>query len=60
MEHVDDVVVGAGVWGGIVAKELVVAGLRVMLLDCRPSFTASDFGHDATRRVHDYVVQTSG
>jgi len=46
MEQVDAVVVGAGAGGGIVAKELAVAGLRVMLLDRGPSFTASDFGHD--------------
>ena len=46
MEQADTVVVGAGAGGGIVAKELAVAGLRVMLLDRGPSFTASDFGHD--------------
>jgi len=46
MQQVDAVVVGAGAGGGIVAKELAVAGLRVMLLDRGPSFTASDFGHD--------------
>jgi choline dehydrogenase-like flavoprotein len=33
-------VVGAGAGGGIIAKELAVAGLRVMLLDGGPSFTA--------------------
>jgi choline dehydrogenase-like flavoprotein len=46
LEQVDAVVVGAGAGGGIVAKELAVAGLRVMLLDRGPSLTASDFGHD--------------
>lgn len=46
MEQVDAVVVGPGARGGIVAKELTVAGLRVMLLDRGPSFRASDFGHD--------------
>lgn len=44
MEQVDAGVAGAG--GGIVAKELVVAGLCVMLLDRGHSFTASRFGHD--------------
>ena len=38
--------VGAGAGGGIVAKELAVAGLRVRHLDRGPSFPASDFGRD--------------
>jgi choline dehydrogenase-like flavoprotein len=46
MEQVDVVVVGAGAGGGVVAKELAVAGLRVMLVDRGPNFAASDFGHD--------------
>jgi choline dehydrogenase-like flavoprotein len=42
MEQVDAVVVGVGAAGGLVAKELAVAGLRVMRLDRGPSFTASN------------------
>jgi choline dehydrogenase-like flavoprotein len=38
--------VGAGAGGGIVAKELATAGLRVVLFDRGPNFAASDFGHD--------------
>ena len=46
MQQVDAVVVGAGAGGGIVAKELAVAGLGIMPLYRGPTFTASDFGHD--------------
>ncbi|MGO8736823.1 MAG: GMC family oxidoreductase [Terriglobia bacterium] len=46
MEQVDAVVVGAGASGGIVAKELATAGLRVVLFDRGPRLSASDYGHD--------------
>lgn len=50
MEQVDAVVVGAGAGGGIVAKELAVAGLRIMLLDRAevnetPGRAAAALGH---------------
>jgi len=46
MEQVDAVVVGAGAGGGIVAKELAVAGLRVMRLDRGPVSRLPTFGRD--------------
>lgn len=46
-DRVDAVVVGAGASGGIVAKELAVAGWRVVLLERGPWLTT--FGHVETR-----------
>ena len=43
---VDAIVVGAGAGGGVVAKELSAAGLRVVLFDRGRHFTTADFGHD--------------
>ena len=45
-EKVNAVVVGAGAGGGIVAKELAEAGLRVLLLDRGPHWTRSHVVHD--------------
>lgn len=45
-EKVNAVVVGAGAAGGIVAKELAEAGLRVLLLDRGPHWTQMDAVHD--------------
>jgi len=46
VEEFDAVVIGAGAGGGVVAKELATAGLRVVLFDRGQYFAASDFGHD--------------
>src|ERR1700682_4525780 len=46
-DRVDAVIVGAGASGGIVAKELAVAGWRVVLLERGPWLTT--FGHLETR-----------
>ena len=43
---VDAIVVGAGAGGGVVAKELAAAGLRVVLFDRGRHFSTADFGHD--------------
>lgn len=43
---VDFVVVGAGAAGGVVARELSVAGFRVVVLEQGPYLTPRDFRHD--------------
>lgn len=45
-DTVDFVVVGSGAAGGIVAKELAVAGHTVVVLEQGPRREASDFEHD--------------
>lgn len=45
-ETVDFVVVGSGAAGGIVAKELAVAGFSVVVLEQGPYLKAKDFQHD--------------
>jgi choline dehydrogenase-like flavoprotein len=45
-EPVDFVVVGSGAAGGVVARELAVAGLNVVLLEQGPHRSAADFTHD--------------
>jgi choline dehydrogenase-like flavoprotein len=45
-EPVDFVVVGSGAAGGVVARELAVAGFNVVLLEQGPHRKAADFGHD--------------
>ena len=46
---VDFVVVGSGAAGGVVAKELSVAGFQVVVLEQGPYFHESDFKHDELR-----------
>ena len=45
-ELVDFVVVGSGASGGVVARELAVAGFSVVVLEQGRRFQASDFEHD--------------
>jgi choline dehydrogenase-like flavoprotein len=45
-EPVDFVVVGSGAAGGVVARELAVAGFNVVVLEQGPHRTAADFQHD--------------
>ncbi|MGQ0587518.1 MAG: GMC family oxidoreductase [Gammaproteobacteria bacterium] len=45
-QPVDFVVVGSGAAGGVVARELAVAGFSVVLLEQGPHRKASDFTHD--------------
>lgn len=45
-DDVDFVVIGAGAAGGIIAKELATAGLRVVLMDQGPYLTERHFTHD--------------
>jgi choline dehydrogenase-like flavoprotein len=44
--EVDFVIVGAGGAGGIIAKELAVAGFQVVALEQGPYLKEKDFGHD--------------
>jgi len=43
---VDFVVVGSGAAGGVIAKELAVAGFRVVVLEQGPYLRPPDFNHD--------------
>ncbi len=45
-DEVDFVVIGAGAAGGVMAKELAAAGLRVVVLEQGPHLKAKDFTHD--------------
>lgn len=56
MKRVNAVVVGAGAAGGIVAKELAVAGLSVVLLERGKWYTASDNRKDDLRNQRTTVL----
>lgn len=45
-EEVDFVIVGSGAAGGVMAKELSVAGFSVVVLEQGPHLQAADFKHD--------------
>ena len=45
-EPVDFLVVGAGAAGGVVAKELAIAGFRVVVLEQGPYLREKDYSHD--------------
>jgi choline dehydrogenase-like flavoprotein len=45
-DTVDFVVVGSGPAGGVIARELAVAGLTVVVLEQGPRFSPADFTHD--------------
>ena len=45
-EEVDFVVVGSGAAGGIVARELSLAGFSVVVLEQGPHLQLSDYTHD--------------
>ena len=56
MKRVNAVVVGAGAAGGIVAKELAVAGLSVVLLERGRWYTAADSDKDDLRNQRTTVL----
>lgn len=45
-EIVDFLVIGSGAAGGVMAKELAVAGFSIVVLEQGPYLTEQDFGHD--------------
>jgi choline dehydrogenase-like flavoprotein len=45
-ETVDFVVIGSGAAGGVMAKELAVAGFSVVVLEQGPYLSTADFTHD--------------
>ena len=54
-ETVDFIVVGSGAAGGVMAKELAVAGFSVVVLEQGPYLSAQDFGHDEIK----YAIQNA-
>ena len=52
-ETVDFLIIGAGAAGGVIAKELSVAGHTVVVLEQGPYLRDNDFGHDEIK----YTVQ---
>lgn len=45
-QKVDFVIIGSGAAGGVIARELSVAGLSVVVLEQGPYLSANDFKHD--------------
>ena len=58
-DEVDFVVIGSGAAGGIIAKELAVAGHSVVVLEQGPYLHASDFKHDEWGYEHNYDLMWS-
>lgn len=56
-EEVDFVVVGSGSAGGIIAKELAVAGFSVVVLEQGPHLQAADFTHDEWGIKYDFELE---
>src|SRR5690349_7691642 len=56
LKHVNAVIVGAGAGGGVVAKELSTAGLRVVLLERGKWYSAADCRKDDLRNQRTTVL----
>ena len=54
-DPVDFLIIGAGAAGGVIAKELSVAGFRVVVLEQGPYLREKDFSHDELK----YTVQSA-
>src|SRR3989442_8793643 len=52
----DFVIVGSGAAGGVIAKELAVAGFRGVVLEQGPHLTAPDFHHDELATLYRYAL----
>lgn len=59
LPHVNAVIVGSGAGGGVVAKELATAGLRVVLLERGKWYTAFDDRKDDLRNQRTCVLGNS-
>jgi len=53
---IDFVIIGAGAAGGILAKELSVAGFRVVVLEQGPYLKESDFDHDELKYTRQHAI----
>ena len=58
-DEVDFVVIGSGSAGGIIAKELAIAGHSVVVLEQGPYLQAQDFKHDEWGYEHNYDLTWS-
>jgi choline dehydrogenase-like flavoprotein len=56
---IDFVVLGTGASGGIIAKELSVAGYRVLALEQGPYLKEQDFAHDELKYVRQWAVSNN-
>ncbi len=59
-DTVDFIVVGAGAAGGIMAKELSVAGFTVIVLEQGPYLKADDFEHDEFKYFNQSFLSNRG
>ena len=55
-DPVDFVVIGAGAAGGVMAKELSVAGFRVVVLEQGAYLREKDFTHDEIKFIHQGAI----
>src|SRR6185369_4710482 len=54
--EVDFLIIGAGAAGGIIARELSVAGFRVVVLEQGPYLTEKDFEHDELKYMRQRAI----
>jgi len=55
-EKVDFVIVGSGAAGGVLAKELSLAGFKVVVLEQGRLIPASEFGHDEIAQTQEHTL----
>src|SRR5262249_41010413 len=54
--EIDFVIVGAGAAGGIIAKELALAGFRLVVLEQGPYLKEPDFEHDELKYMRQRAI----
>ena len=54
--EIDFLIIGAGASGGIIARELAVAGFRVVVLEQGPYMTQKDFEHDEMKYMRQRAI----
>jgi choline dehydrogenase-like flavoprotein len=57
--EIDFVLVGTGAAGGVIAKELSVAGFRVLALEQGPYLKEQDFEHDELKYLRQWAVSNN-